>query len=141
MAYVMSGPNLQWGACRGFWHINAVVINSSLPHGPTSLDELFDWPWRYAQQLLVHHEKKNTFRATFAENSKYNINVTESYAGMGTGSYTLHHQFNALKGRSSHTYMHACIHTTYTDKCIVAHVSKQMFHHFVFVCTVSSTAS
>lgn len=83
---------------RGFWHINAVVINSSLPDGPTSLDELFDWPWRYAQQLLVHHEKKNTFRATFAENSKYNINVTESYAGMGTGSYTLHHQFNALKG-------------------------------------------
>lgn len=70
---------------------------SDWPNGPDKLEKLFHWPDYNADYLLRHHERKDSFRKNFSKLSERNIYVTESYAGMGTGSYTLHWQHNAFK--------------------------------------------
>ena len=72
----------------------------NLPQGPSSLDELMRWASFNAQSLIQDSEFAETYSENFAELLKYPIEVHDAYAGMGTGSVTLHRQYKQLSSRS-----------------------------------------
>ena len=70
---------------------------SDWPEGPVELAELFHWPDFNANHLLQTHPKHEQFRSNFTAISQFDVEITESYAGMGTGGFTMHWQHGALK--------------------------------------------
>lgn len=67
------------------------------PSGPPTLDELFRWPHYNAQRLLVsdsEHCPRN--RNRFAALIRNPLEIYDSYSGMGTGSVTLHTQYEHM---------------------------------------------
>ena len=63
-----------------------------LPDGPSTLEELYQWPRYNAQQLLVDSEHASRYRNNFEALMKYDIHIHDCYSGTGTGSSTLHLQ-------------------------------------------------
>ena len=71
----------------------AVQVNSfGWPDGPTSLEELFQWPRFNAVKLLKEMEESCLVVDRLKKVLARDVWVFDSYAGMGTGSWTLHMQ-------------------------------------------------
>jgi hypothetical protein len=68
----------------------------NLPQGPSSLDELMRWSSFNAKKLIQDSEFAATYSKNFAELLNHPIEVHDAYSGMGTGSVTLHRQYNQL---------------------------------------------
>lgn len=77
------------------------MIDLGLPDGPGTLVELFDWASFNARQLLVNSPLAEEYRKNFAELLPYPLHVHDAYSGTGSGSITLHKQYNQLVRTSS----------------------------------------
>lgn len=61
------------------------------PLGPSSLNELFDWP-KWNADRLIKSDFAPDVREMLSENLLRNIVIHDAYSGMGTAGYTLHLQ-------------------------------------------------
>ena len=76
------------------------------PSGPSTLDELFRWPLYNSQRLLLSDsEYAPSNRKRFEALIRNKIEIYDSYSGMGTGSVTLHTQYEHML-RISLSFLH-----------------------------------
>ena len=66
------------------------------PHGPDTVRGLMEWPQFNAQHLMTTHENASYCRENFKAIMKHGIELHESYAGSGTGSWTMHRQYKHM---------------------------------------------
>lgn len=68
-----------------------------LPPGPNNLADLFKWHERNAKKLLCDHENKHYFLDRIEHLMQYDIELHESFSGLGTAGITLHQQHQELQ--------------------------------------------
>lgn len=67
------------------------------PKGPSDLHGLFQWPSYNSERMLTSHDDATKFRDTFGKLLHYDIDIHESYAGLGTAGIALHLQHKHMK--------------------------------------------
>ena len=75
------------------------TLGDDYPVGPATVQELFQWPDYHAQQLLPDPVLRRSFIKLVEDCDE--IQLHESYAGIGTAGMTLLDQFASLKGSVS----------------------------------------
>lgn len=83
----------------------------TIPKGPTSFKELFDWHHYYADTLLSSPLLSQNFLKLVSRFER--IVLHENFAGSGNAGVTLHQQFTALKSKVDKTSIGGCLPLLY----------------------------